>query len=32
MLSCIGQKQLKDISNIFTKFSLSTIIIDPKGV
>lgn len=31
MLSCIGQMQLKDISNIFTKHSFRIITTDPKG-
>lgn len=31
MLGCVGQMQLKDISNIFTKYNLSIIITSPKG-
>lgn len=31
MLSCIGQMEPKDISNIFTKYNLRIITTDPEG-
>lgn len=31
MLSCMGQMQLKGISNSFTKYSLNITVIDPEG-